>query len=472
MVDRNSTQPKRKNAMSEIQFLGGAGTVTGSKFLVKVRGHQILIDCGLFQGAKEHRLLNRQPLPVKASEIDAVVLTHAHLDHTGYLPVIVKDGFAGPIYASAPTIELTKIILRDSAKIQMEDAEFANDHHFSKHSPALPLYNSLDAERVFPLFRPISSHEWITLIPNIAELRFSNSGHILGSTLVELKINGKIVAFSGDLGREKPILLHPRELISVADTLILESTYGDRCHSTEDQKAKLESIINRTFHRGGTVLIPAFAIGRTQEILYLLKTLLDERKIPQKMPIYLDSPMGNKATEVFDQFPAWHTLQKTEIQSLGRLFHHVSSASESFELCKSKTPAIVIAGSGMLNGGRIRHHLASRISDEKNEIVLVGYQAAGTPGRFLQERTEELKLFGEYRKVNIQISELHSLSAHADQGELIRWVQGFKSKPKKVFLVHGETQALEGLRVRLGDAIATPITVAKMEQSYPLFLET
>lgn len=446
-----------------ITFLGGAGTVTGSKHLLTIGEHRILIDCGLFQGVKEHRLLNWAPLPVDVNTIHAVVLTHAHLDHTGYLPLLVKQGFNGPIYCSAATLEITKLILYDSAKIQMEDAEHANEHGYSKHKPALPLYTIREVEKTTPLLKEVITDQWEKILPGI-EIRLSHSGHILGSTFVEVRANGKVIAFSGDLGREKPITLKPRHAIAQADYLVVESTYGDRTHSQEDPAILLESIINKTFNLGGQVLIPAFTIGRTQDLLYLLAKLQKKNRIP-KLPIYLDSPMAEKATSIFDRYPNLQHLDGLNIKELGNTYCKVEGAKESVELVNSTAPAIIIAGSGMLNGGRIKRHVAAKIQNRATSIVLAGFQAAGTPGRFLKEGATEIKLFGSYLNVAAQIYEISSLSAHADQHEILSWIEAFRTKPKAVFIVHGEANAAEGLRVRITDKFHIPVHIAKLNET-------
>ena len=360
---------------SSLQFLGGAGTVTGSKHLLQIDHKKILIDCGLFQGVKDQRLMNWLPLPLDASTIDAVALTHAHLDHTGYLPLLLKQGFKGPIYCSAPTAELTKVILLDAAKIQEEDAEQSNQGGYSKHKPALPLFRVSDAEAVFRLFHILEADQWHSILADSVRVKLTNSGHVLGSTFIELKTKEKLFVFSGDIGREHPITLKPRVALPEADILLIESTYGDRCHSKESAADNLARIIQDTLRLGGTVLIPSFAIGRTQDILHLLAQLKSKNQIPD-VPIYVDSPMADKATALFDRFPHWHSLSSPDLQRLSVTYQHVSGIQHSMALCQSKEPAIILAGSGMLNGGRIKRHLFSRLAFEKNTVLLVGYQAS------------------------------------------------------------------------------------------------
>lgn len=452
-----------------ITFLGGAGTVTGSKYLLNINGKKILIDCGLFQGIKEHRLLNWQPFLIGAQNLDAVILTHAHLDHTGYLPLLVKQGYRGPIYCSEPTAELTRLILLDSAKIQEEDAERANLGSYSKHKPALPLYVTADSEASFDQFKTLSCNQWVTLFNEI-QVRLSNSGHILGSTFVEINASGKIIVFTGDLGRKVPITLKPRVFIERADYLVTESTYGDRNHPSEHPIEILVRLINKTLKGKGTVLIPTFAVGRTQDILHMISIMKLEKRIPD-VPVYLDSPMADKATALFDRFSSWHRLSSPDLKRLSATYEHVSSPQHSMTLCRSKEPAIVLAGSGMMTGGRIKEHLVARLPRERNTVAIVGYQAAGTLGRFLKEGAEEVKLFGKYVPVRARIAEISSLSAHADQREILEWISGFKPAPKKVFIVHGEPNASEGLRVRLSDqlgVVAPFIHVSKLGENVEL----
>ena len=453
---------------AELTFLGGAGTVTGSKHLLTIQDKKIMIDCGLFQGIKEERLLNWKPFAIPAKEVDAIVITHAHLDHTGYIPLLVKQGFHGPIYCSAPTAELAKLILLDSAKIQMEDAEHANQYGYSKHSPALPLYDTNDVEKTLPLFKILVPDQWHSIFLKQLDIRLSNSGHILGSTFVEARVGDKVIVFSGDLGKEHPLTLQPRKIIHKADVLVVESTYGDRCHPEEHPSESLAKIINDTISKDGHILIPAFAIGRTQDILFLLSKLKKENRIPN-VPIYVDSPMADRATGIFDRYPEWHRLDSTALKSLSSTFQHVLTPEKSKELCESKTPSIVLAGSGMLTGGRIRHHLMTRISDSKNSIILVGFQAAGTLGRHLREGASEIKLYGKYLPVKAKIFEISSLSAHADQHEIISWISGFQHKPTQIFLVHGEPNASEGLRVRITDTFKIPVHIAKLNEKVSCF---
>ena len=449
-----------------IQFLGGAGTVTGSKYLVTYGTKKIMVDCGMFQGLKNLRLLNRTPLPVDASEIDAVILTHAHLDHTGHLPLLVKEGFKGNIYCSEPTRELTEIILRDTAKIQEEDAERANHGGYSKHKPALPLYDSVDAEKTFQYFKVEPLHQWIQIDPQL-KFRFQLSGHILGSVFIELDCDEKRIVFSGDLGRHRPLTLNPPAQIERADYLLIESTYGDRKHSSENVFDRLGSIIRNTVASGGQILIPCFSVGRTQDILHVIAKLKASNSIPE-IPIYLDSPMSIRTTKVFDRFPEWHKLGPADLDDLEKGVTLVSDGEHSKKIQKDQHPAIIIAGSGMMTGGRILAHAQEKIQNPKNTFVMVGFQAAGTLGRFLIEGSDELKIFGEYVKVHAKVEVIASLSAHADQSEIIDWLRGFKSPPQRTFIVHGEPHSADALRVRIKDSLGWELCIPDMGSRFEL----
>ncbi|MEW6057351.1 MAG: MBL fold metallo-hydrolase [Bdellovibrionota bacterium] len=434
-----------------LQFLGGVGTVTGSKFLFETENEKLLIDCGLFQGLKELRLQNREKLPVDSATIDAVLLTHAHLDHSGYLPLLVRNGFKGKIYCTGPTKELAKIILVDSANIQEEDADRANKMGYSKHHPAEPLYTKEEVKASLKLFAPIEINKWIRLSKGL-KVRFSPSGHILGSAFIELKYNEKKIVFSGDLGRRSPLMLPPPTRITSADYLVIESTYGDRVHSSETPLHQLERIINETIARKGHVIIPSFAVGRAQDVLFLISKLKRSKRIPD-IPVFLDSPMGINATEVFLGHSQWHTLSSKEVEELCQNVTMVRNHQQSEELSRAKNSTIIIAGSGMLTGGRVLLHLEKRLPDARNTVVLVGYQAASTRGRLLRDGISELKMFGQYVPVKARIEEISSLSAHADQSEIISWLKGFRRVPQKTFIVHGEPQGADALRVRIRDSL-------------------
>lgn len=446
-----------------LQFLGGVGTVTGSKYLLTHADKRVLIDCGLFQGVKDLRLLNWAPLPIDPTKVDAVVLTHAHLDHIGYLPLLVKRGFRQSIFCTAPTRDLAKILLLDSAHIQEEDADYANRAGYSKHSPAQPLYTTDDAKSVFPLLKSLKESQWIEILPGWS-VRFRSSGHILGSAFIEVKVDGKTIVFSGDLGRSEPLILRSPSVIEEADYLLIESTYGDRVHSQESALKVLGKVTQDTLSRKGHLLIPSFAVGRTQDLLYLFSVLKAQKKIPN-VPIFLDSPLGINATDIFTEYPTWHSLNASQVKALRQVVTMVKSRQQSKELLQKRSSTVVIAGSGMVAGGRILHHLAKRLSDSRNTVLLTGYQAAGTRGRLLQNGIAELKFHGDYVPVRAHIEEISTLSAHADQKEILTWLRNFKSPPKKTFIVHGEPQASDALRVRIQDSLSWACHI-------PRYLET
>jgi metallo-beta-lactamase family protein len=451
---------------SSIEFLGGAGTVTGSKFLLHLNARKILVDCGLFQGLKELRLQNWSPFPVPPKEIDAVLLTHAHLDHCGYLPILVREGFRGPIYATAPTRELSKVILIDSAKIQEEDAERANREGYSKHKPARPLYTSEEAKFSLGQFRTIAPDQWLPLFESI-QVRFSNAGHILGSSIIEIKTPSFTIAFTGDLGRQDPLILHPPKTLEPVDYLVVESTYGDRLHSPLSPLKELSEIVRETVDRKGHLIIPAFAVGRTQDVLYLLSVLRRQSQIPS-IPIFLDSPMGIEATEIFSDYPEWHRLPPSELKELVRDVTAVKHPQQSEELQHRRESSIVIAGSGMLTGGRVLSHLLNRLSSERNTVLLVGFQAPSTRGSLLRSGIPELKIFGQYVPVRAQIRELSTLSAHGDQRDLLNWIEQIGAPPKKTFIVHGEPQAANALRVRMKDLLSWDAVVPHQNARFEL----
>lgn len=442
-----------------LQFLGGVGTVTGSKFLVQTQNFRILVDCGLFQGVKDLRLQNRAQLPVDPATIDAVILTHAHLDHTGYLPLLVKNGFKGKIYATSPTRELSKVILTDSAHIQEEDAAYANEIGYSKHHPAEPLYTVKEVNQALSLFCNTEIAKWTPVAEKI-KFRLSPSGHILGSVFIELKCEGITIVFSGDLGRSKPLILPPPASVAKADYLLIESTYGDRVHSAEPPVQQLKRIINETVARKGHVIVPSFAVGRAQDVLFLLSKLKRQKAIPD-VPIFLDSPMGIHATEIFLNHKEWHSLKPHEVKDLCQNVTMVRNNTQSNEISRAKHSTIVIAGSGMISGGRVLKHLERRLPDERNTVVLVGFQAAGTRGSLLRDKIPELKMYGQYVQVNAKVEEISSLSAHADQKEILMWLKGFSKPPKKTFIIHGEPQASDALRVRIQDTLDWEVQIPK-----------
>jgi len=443
----------------KFNFLGGAGTVTGSKTLIEINGHRVLVDCGLFQGVKELRLKNRAKFPVDPASIDAILITHAHLDHCGYLPILVKQGFNGQIHCTHPTKDLAEIILLDSAKIQEEEAERANRYRYTSHNPAKPLYTIKEAADSMKLFVSHDFHEWV-ILNNSMKFEFRNNGHILGSAFIDLKIEGKNVVFSGDIGRVTPLILPPSEYPKNADIIILESTYGDRFHSTEDPKEKLHEIIWETYRKNGILMIPTFAVERAQEILFLLSCLKEENRLPG-VAIYLDSPMGIKATNVLLKYDDWHHLSNTQCRSIDNIAELIVNSETSKAVVADTRPKIVLAGSGMLSGGRILHYLTEYGNSPKHTLLLTGFQAAGTRGRALLEGAKKLKIFGREYPFEAQLEQLHSLSAHADQEELLNWLSHLAEKPQKIILNHGEPHQSNALRVKLKDKLSCDVVSAQ-----------
>ena len=433
--------------MPSLTFLGAARTVTGSKHLLDIDGQRILFDCGLFQGLKELRERNWAPLPIRPETINAVVLTHAHIDHTGWLPRLVAQGFKGPVYCTGGTADLCKLVLPDAAHLQEEDAKFANKRGFSKHHPAMPLYTGEDAAEALSRLKPNPFNKKVTVVPGI-EVEFINAGHLLGSSYVLAtradKSGGRIL-FGGDLGRySRPILPDPSPAVD-ADVLLVESTYGDRLHPTEDDGASLARIITETLARRGKVIIPAFAIGRVEELLYWLFKLEDAGRLP-KLPIYVDSPMAIKGIEYYSA--RTDELDKEILEMRRKLprFTAVNSALESKALVDNDTPAVIIASSGMATGGRVVHHLFAGLPDPRNTVLFVGYQAAGTRGRVLVDGAQYVKMFGQQVPVHAKIAKLDGMSSHADYSEILKWLRTFPRAPKMTYLVHGEIGAQEALK--------------------------
>lgn len=446
----------------KIHFLGASGTVTGSKFLLETPEHNLLIDCGMFQGLKELREQNWKELPFHVASIDTVLLTHGHLDHTGYLPRLVKQGFRGTIIGTAPTLEITKIILLDSAKINEEDAKRANEESYSKHHPALPFYTIEDAERTIKMFAPSEKDQWHTLTENI-KYRFRYNGHIIGATFIELEIFGKTFVFSGDIGRHDDLLLFPPERPQWADYLFMESTYGNKLHPQESVSDKLVELINRTVHNRGSLIIPSFAVERLQTLMFILWKLYNERRIP-KLPIFIDSPMGNNVLGVFERFASWHKIPLAEFSAMKQRMNIISSYKETWETIDDPRPKIVIAGSGMITGGRVLTYLKQLIDEPTTTVLLVGFQAEGTRGRQLLEGAHELKFFGRYYPVKAQVDHLESLSAHADQAGILDWLSEIKNIPENTFLIHGEPTALQTLRVKIQDSFSWHVTIPKLNE--------
>ncbi|MCG2460035.1 MBL fold metallo-hydrolase [Flavobacteriaceae bacterium F89] len=434
----------------KIHFLGASGTVTGSKFYLETPEQNIMVDCGMFQGLKELREINWQPLPIDASKIDVVLLTHGHLDHTGYLPRLVQAGFHRSIIGTSPTLAIAGIILRDSGKIHEEEAGKANREGYSKHHPALPYYSVKEAEKTIALFEPKEKDVWSTLSENV-KFRFNYNGHIIGATFLELDVFGKLFVFSGDVGRTEDLLLDPPNRPKWADFLFLESTYGNRLHPEEDVEQILVDLVQRTIRERGNLIIPSFAVERLQTLMYILWRLYRENRIPN-IPIFIDSPMGNNVLSVFEQFPDWHKLSLQEYRAMCGHFNIIASYRDTWKTIDDPRPKVVIAGSGMVTGGRVLTYLKQMVDAPATTVLLVGYQAEGTRGRQLLEGAHEIKLFGKYVPVKAKIEHLESLSAHADQSELLYWLENIKNIPENIFLVHGEPIALDSFRVKIKDA--------------------
>jgi metallo-beta-lactamase family protein len=456
--------------MASLQFLGATGTVTGSKYLLQAAGRRLMVDCGLFQGLKDLRQRNWDPLPINPASVEWLALTHAHIDHTGYVPRLIKDGFNGPIYATPGTADLARILLPDSARLQEEDAEYANKKGFSKHSPALPLYTEQDAHEALKHLHTVQYGDVVKLTDSLS-LKFVSAGHILGSSFISVRIgNPPInVLFSGDVGRyDEPILNDPSP-VEEADYLLVESTYGDRGHEHKDPKTRLAEIINDAVARGGKVIIPAFAVGRTQLVIYYLRELEDEGRIPV-LPVTVDSPMAVSATRLYsrhkeDHDPDMQRLDAAHRNALAtRNFHLVESRAQSKALNSQKGPSIVISASGMATGGRVVHHLEQNLPDPAATVIFVGYQAVGTRGRRLVSSEKTVKMHGEMIPVRARIETIGSLSAHADSSEIVRWLSGFKRPPRETFIVHGEPEAALALSETISTTFGWNVTIPAYKQ--------
>ena len=465
--------------MAKLTFLGAAGCVTGSKYLVEAADKKLLVDCGLFQGTNELKDRNWKPLPVDPNTINYAVLTHAHLDHTGWLPVLTRDGYHAPIFANPATIELTEILLKDSAHLQEEETEHAKAKRYSRHTEPRSLYAPEDVDPVLKQLKPMPRSGGFDISPEFHVESF-DAGHILGSSSLELTIRegGKkiVVVFSGDIGRYgQPILKEPTTPPSNADVLICESTYGDREHQDGDPEGLLAQIVNRVVKRGGSIVIPAFAIGRTQTFMYYLRQLEDQQRIP-RIPVYVDSPMALSATDLYIKHKEDHDLEFTREESGDgkgdplnvHEFHLTRTAGESKAINNVKTPCIIISASGMVNGGRVLHHLVQRLPDAKNAVILAGFQAEGTRGRALQEGAKTLNLFGQAVPVCAEIVEMGQFSAHAGKSELLRWLSGFPTPPKQTYLTHGEPAAAQALQAAIQQKFGWKAAVARYLDTVPL----
>ena len=458
------------------RFLGAAGSVTGSRHYLEIDDFRLLVDCGLFQGLKELRLLNWEPFPIDPAEIDAIVITHAHIDHTGYLPKLVKEGFEGPVYCTEATMELMKIMLLDSAKLQEEEARWAKKKGYSKHKDPKALYSAEDAEMVFQLIKITSYDSELNIHPKIG-VKFRNAGHILGASSVELTLHGdhqiKKIVFSGDLGRSEDPMLYPPEPVSNADILFIESTYGDRDNPINHPMDEFAEIINRAMEREGCLLIPAFSVGRTQLLMYYMKTLIEKGAIPD-IPVYVDSPMAISVTKLHKKFFDYHKLDDFDVTNHHSVFDYKNiqyrrSQEESIQLNFVKKNAIIISASGMCTGGRIIHHLYNRLQNKNDTVLFVGYQAEGTRGRRLLDGEEKIKMFGYEIPVVCHIEKIEGLSAHADRSELLGWLKHFNDHPKNTFIVHGELKSSESFAETIRKEFGWNVTVPKYKEAIELF---
>ncbi|AZZ37273.1 MBL fold metallo-hydrolase [Bdellovibrio sp. qaytius] len=433
----------------ELQFLGAAGTVTGSKYLLTNKGQRILIDCGLFQGLKALRLKNWEKFPVNPAEISSILLTHAHIDHSGYIPRLVKEGFKGKIYCTPATKDLCAILLADSGHLMEEEAEYLNRKKKTKHEPALPLFTVRDAEDSMQYFETIPFNERKSLGTNFS-FEFHYVGHILGASSIIFEADGRKVAFTGDIGRMNDKIFYPPEPLPQINYLVTESTYGNRLHNKTETLDELANAINETYKRNGVIIIPAFAVGRAQAILHDLSILKKQKIIPE-FPMYLNSPMATNVGKIFHKYNKLHRLSEAECTETCDVVKYVQTVEESKALNERKGPMLIISASGMLTGGRILHHLKAFAPYSQNTILLTGYQAAGTRGEALVNGAEKIKIHGEYVPVKAQIKVLPNMSAHADYEEMIQWFSESKISPQKVFITHGESSAADEFRRRLNE---------------------
>jgi metallo-beta-lactamase family protein len=461
--------------MAKLTFYGAAGCVTGSKYLVEANGKRLLVDCGIFQGTKELSDRNWQALPTDPKTINWVVLTHAHLDHTGWLPCLMKQGYTGPIYSNAATRELCAIVLPDSGHIQEDDARHAAKHGYSSHKPPLPLYTEQDARNVLNQFKDNPRTGAFQLSPEFT-VKQHNAGHILGAAGLELTItegaHKTVVMFSGDVGRYNPPILKDPEVPPRADVVLCESTYGDRDHPDNSVLDELADVINRVIKRHGVIVIPAFAVDRTQQIMYVLRQLEDANRIP-KLPVYVDSPMAISVTGLYLKHPEDHDAEFTKEEATGdplnaHSVHMTRTTEESKAINQMQDPCIIISASGMATGGRVMHHLKQRLPDARNAVLLVGFQAEGTGGRALEDGAKTLRIYGESIPVLAEIVDMKQLSAHAGQSELLRWLSGFPTPPKQTYLVHGEPAAASTLQQLIRSRMNWRVDVAQYQQTVDL----
>jgi len=450
-----------------LTFLGGTGTVTGSKYLLEHDGRRLLVDAGLFQGLKQLRLRNWDEFAVPPAGVDAIVLTHAHLDHSGFIPRLVQLGFRGPVYCTSATRDLCGLLLPDSARLLEEEAEYANRHGFSKHHPALPLYTEPDAHAALELFKPRAFDEGFEPIPGVRVL-CRRAGHLLGAASVRVEWERRSILFSGDLGRSNDLLMQPPEPPEAVDWLVVESTYGDRTHSDVDALAALAAVISRTAARGGVIVIPAFAVGRAQTLLYALHRLKEQRQIPD-IPVFLNSPMAADATRIYADHRVEHRLTPEQCKAMCTSARIVNSVEESKRLNEIRMPAVIVSASGMASGGRVLHHLKAFAPDPRNSILFAGYQAAGTRGAAIVGGAPTVKIHGQHVPIRAEVAQIDTLSAHADRNELLAWVGALPAAPQRIFVTHGEPVPADALRQAIEERHGWPCVVpdhlAKVELS-------
>jgi metallo-beta-lactamase family protein len=462
--------------MTKLTFFGATGTVTGSRFFLEIDGNSLLLDCGLFQGLKKNRLKNWEPFPIAPADLDRVFLTHAHIDHSGYLPRLCKQGFKGKVHCTHATHNLCEILLRDSGHLQEEDATWANKRGFSKHKPALPLYTVEDAEKSLSQFEPYHYGEDIFLTDSL-RVKFKDAGHILGSSFVDVKLmkegRASRIVFSGDLGRPaRPILRDPVQPFEV-DYLILESTYGNRLHQNETPEKDLAAVINASVDRGGVLVIPSFAVGRTQQLLYAIRELEEDKEIPS-LPVYVDSPMAIDTTTVFENNKGCYGLVAKVLEIRGtsilkpRQLKFCRHRDESKALNEIKKNAIIISASGMATGGRILHHMNHRLPSKRDTILFIGHQAEGTRGRKILDGNPTVRIHGEDVPIKAQVENISGFSAHADYNEILAWLMGFNRPPKKTFIVHGEPDASSSLAQKITARLGWNVVIPKFQESFTL----
>jgi metallo-beta-lactamase family protein len=452
-----------------VTFLGAVGTVTGSKYLLETDHHRILVDCGLFQGFKQLRLRNWAPLPTDVRTLDAVVLTHAHIDHSGYIPLLVKHGFRGRVYCTPATLDLCGILLPDAGHLEERAAEDANRHRYSKHHPALPLFTENDARDALARLTPVEFHRAHDFGRGLS-FSFRYAGHILGAAMAQFRFNGKTILFSGDLGRPNDPIMRDPETIAQADYVVVESTYGNRKHPATSAQDELAAIITSTAKRGGSVVVPAFAVGRAQLLLYHLYRLKQERRIPD-LPIFLDSPMAIDASDIFRAHAKDHRLSPLEARNVCAIARQTPTGAESKVIDQSRVPSVIVSASGMASGGRVLHHLKVFAPDHRNTILFTGFQAGGTRGAAMIAGAQTIKIFGDHIPVRAEVRTLDMLSAHADADEILAWLGHFEKPPTTTFITHGEPDAADALRKRIEDTLKWPVVVPAYRDSFNLVPE-